>query len=201
MSPPIGLRLERLVAWFPIALLGAITALTYWLDAQLLGMPAGRDAVGRHDPDMVVENFSLVAYGKNGRVEQKVVAPRARHFPDDETTEFEGPTFVVTETDRPKLDVTARRARLTSNREHVYFDGDVRAQREAAGDDQPISGPLTLVTESLHVMPKTQRLQTDRAVTITEPRAIIRGVGLDYDHQAKVFRLSSSVSGQFMPPR
>ena len=57
----------------------------------------------------------------------------------------------------------------------------------------------SLSTESLHVLTKDQRVQTDQPVTIEEPRGIIRGRGLEFDNKAKTVRIKSHVSGTFQP--
>lgn len=185
----------------PIVLLAGLAALTYWLDAQVQRVPHAADGSTRHDPDMVVSGLSAVNLGPEGRVLQELSARRGRHFPDDQTTELDQLTIVATEPGRPRLEVTADRGKLSADREHAFFYGNVKATREAAGADQPIQGPLTLTTDYLHVTWKTQRVQTDRPVTIIEPRAIIRGTGLEYDHESRTFKLFSNVSGEFTPPK
>jgi lipopolysaccharide export system protein LptC len=77
----------------------------------------------------------------------------------------------------------------------------VRAVREA-GPTKPgeaPAGPVTVITEYLHVVPDKELATTDKAVTIEEPRGIIRSVGLTLDNKAKTLKLSSGVSGTFQP--
>ena len=59
--------------------------------------------------------------------------------------------------------------------------------------------PITLETEYLHVVPKTERADTDRRVTIREPRGIIEAVGLELDNKTKTLKLKSKVQGSFEP--
>ena len=48
----------RPTSWLPLAALGLLVGLTVWLD-QLVQPPAARpDASRRHDPDLMVDNFS-----------------------------------------------------------------------------------------------------------------------------------------------
>jgi len=49
------------------------------------------------------------------------------------------------------------------------------------------------------VQPKDDKVDTDKAVTITDPRGIISGVGMEFDNKSKNFRFKSRVSGQFQP--
>jgi lipopolysaccharide export system protein LptC len=56
-----------------------------------------------------------------------------------------------------------------------------------------------VTTEYLHVVPDKDLASTDKAVTIEEPRGIIRSVGLTLDNKAKTLKLNSGVSGTIQP--
>jgi lipopolysaccharide export system protein LptC len=192
--------LDRLVAWSPVLLLGGLAALTYWLNAQIrVGEPAF-DGSSRHDPDVFVENFKAVNLDQEGRIRQALEARRADHFPDDDSTSLDQPRIEFTDPDKPRLDVTSDRARVTGDREHAYFEGHVKAVREAATDTEgKTEGPVTFESEFLHVIPKEDRIVTDRAVRISEPRGTINATGLEYDNKTKQLKLKSRVSGQLQP--
>jgi lipopolysaccharide export system protein LptC len=194
-------RLERLAAWTPVFVLAGLAALTYWLDSQIDRNPRAADGRTRHDPDLVIEDFNGTSLGPDGRIRQQVTARRARHFPDDNSTELDDATFVSLEPGKPRLRVSAARGILAGDRDSARFAGNVTAIREEAGADQPMRGPLKLVTEELNVVSSTQKLWTAAPVTITEPRAIIRGTGLEYDHEARTLRILSNVSGEFTPAK
>ena len=197
--------LDRFSAWSPVFLLGGLAALTWWLDAQVADNGARRDGNARHDPDLVVEGVQVVELDEAGKAVQTLRAERARHFPDDGTVEFDQPRFVITQPDRPRFTVEAARGRVSGDRENAYFEGGVRATRDAAperdrgaGDGQ--SGPITLSTEFLHVIPKQDRAQTDKPVTIEEPRGIIHSNGLVLDNESRTLKLNANVRGTLAPP-
>ena len=194
--------LDRLVAWSPVVMLGALAALTYWLDAQVQAPPDRRDGSSRHDPDVFLENFRAITFDANGQPREMLAADRAEHYPDDDSALVTGPELALTETGRPGVTVTAERARLSGDREHGYFEGSVKVHREAEapepGNDNP-AGPVTLTTEFLHVIPKAYRVESDRAVTIEEPRGIIRSQGFSLDNKSKTVNLHSHDSGTFQP--
>jgi len=195
---------DRAVAWSPVLLLGSLAALTYWLDAQVQSAPPRLDGASRHDPDLFVDNFRAVTYDAEGRVRQSLSARRAKHFPDDETIEFEAPSLTLTTPGEPAITLVADEGTLAGDRERVTFRGNVRAARAAAGGTGPAgapAGPVTLTTDLLRVTPKAGRAETDRPVTIEEPRGIIRGVGMELDNQARTVRLKSSVRGTLYPDR
>lgn len=192
--------LDRLVSWSPVLLLGALAALTYWLNAQVHVDEPSFDGSRRHDPDVVIENFRAVNLDQDGRVRQALVARRAEHYPDDLTMSFDTPVITFTDPGKPRLDVTADHALVTDDRAHVYFEGHVKAVREAAStpDGKP-DGPITVTSDFLHVIPGEDRVVTDRAVTITDPRGTINSIGLNLDDKAKTAQFESHVSGQLLP--
>ena len=190
--------LDRLVAWSPVLLLGGLAALTYWLDAQIVA-PLAREGVTRHDPDIVVERFRGVSLDAKGRPLQQLIASEARHFPDNDVTELVDPQLQLTDVGRPRLTVTADRGSVTGDRENAYFAGNVKAVRDAETQNGRTTGPITVTTEYLHVIPKEDKVVTDKAVTIEEPRGIIRATGLVLDDRAKTIVLRSNVSGTIQP--
>lgn len=193
--------LDRLTAWSPVLLLGGLAALTYWLDAQVQPPPPRRDGSERHDPDIYVENFRAVELDVRGLPKQLVAGKRAVHFGDDETTEIVEPLLAQTEAGKPAVRITAAKGKLSGDRKDVWFTGNVRVSREA-GPTSPgsgPSGPVTVTSEYLHVVPDTEQVTTDKPVTIEEPRGIIRSTGLALDNKAKTLKLESGVSGTLEP--
>ena len=193
--------LDRATAWSPVLLLGGLAALTYWLDTQVQPPAPRRDGTERHDPDIFVDGFRAVELDANGRPRQLIAGKRALHYGDDQTTEIVEPLLSQTEAGKPAFRITAEKGTLSGDRKQVWFNGHVRAVREA-GPTQPgesPAGPVTVTTEYLHVVPDKELATTDKAVTIEEPRGIIRSVGLTLDNKAKTLKLASGVSGTFQP--
>lgn len=192
--------LDRFITWSPVLLLGSLAGFTYWLNAQVNLTAPAFDGSRRHDPDIFVETFRAENLDQDGRVRQALVAERAEHYPDDDTTALTAPQITFTDPGKPRLDVTADRAVVTGNREHVYFHGHVKATRAASTEaQQKPDGPATMTSDFLHVLPNDDRVITDQAVTITDPRGTINAVGLDLDNKAKTAKFGSHVSGQVQP--
>ena len=200
--PPPRARLDRLVAWSPVILLGCLAALTYWLDAQVQTSARKADGSSRHDPDLYIERFSAVTFDAEGHVRQMLAAARARHFPDDDSVDLTGLSFEMTAPDTARLAVTADAGTVAGDRETVTLRGNVRGTRDAVAAtarDRSPSGPVTFTTELLRVSPKLGRAETDAPVTIVEPRGIIHGVGMVVDNNARTFKLKSAVRGTLQP--
>jgi lipopolysaccharide export system protein LptC len=195
---PGRVQLDRLIAWSPALLLGSFAMLTYWLNAQILVGGKKFDGSGRHDADIYIENFTAVSLDARGRVHQSIAARSARHFPDDDTTEFVAPHIVFSEPDKPQLTITSDRAMVTGDREHAHFYGSVKGVREPTKQEIG-DGPVVLTSEYLHVLAKQDRVLTDKAVTIRDPRGIISAVGMEFDNRSKKVKFKSQVSGQLQP--
>ena len=194
---------DRLVSWSPVLLLGALAALTYWLDAQVQPPAPHRDGSARHDPDLFLSDFRAINFDADGKPIESLAAVRGDHFPDDDSIGLTKPKFRMMQTGKPAFTVDAERGIVSGDHENVYFSGNVQAHREGAppakAQDREASGPMTLETEYLHVIPKTERAETDRPVTIREPRGIVAAVGLDLDNKSKTAKLHARVSGTFEP--
>jgi lipopolysaccharide export system protein LptC len=201
MAREVRTWLDRATAWSPVLLLGGLAALTYWLDSQVQPAAPRADGSARHDPDLFVQGFRSVTLDAQGRPLQIIAGTLARHFGDDQTTEFTDPMLAQTEAGKPAFRVTAARGTLSGDRKVVTFTGNVRAVREAgpATDGEAPAGPVTVTTEFLHVVPDEETARTDKPVTIEEPRGIIHSVGLDLDNKAKTLTLRSGVRGTLQP--
>jgi lipopolysaccharide export system protein LptC len=193
--------LDRITSWSPALLLGLLAALTYWLDAQVEPPAPRLDGSQRHDTDLYVEGFRAVTLDAQGQALQSIAGKAARHFGDDQSTDFIEPMLAQTETGKPAFSVTAASGWLSGDRKEMSFTGNVRAVREAGPaqpGDAPI-GPVTVTTEFLRVIPDSQIARTDLPVTIEEPRGIIKSIGLVLDHRAKTLKLGHQVQGTLQP--
>lgn len=201
MRPPRA-RIDRLVAWSPAILLGGLAALTYWLDAQIQSPTRRDDGSARHDPDLYIERVSAVSFDAEGRVRQMLTAASARHYPDDDSVELATPAFEMTDPGQARLAVSAEAGTVSGDRQTVTLRGAVRATRDAfaaTSRDRGPTGPVTFTTDLLQVKPKLGRAETDRPVTIEDPRGIIHGVGMVLDNNARTIKLRSAVRGTLQP--
>lgn len=184
---------DRLTAWFPLFLLAALAALTFWLDRLVQPPPGARPATARHDPDYMVEGLSAMRMAPDGSIKHVLVSRRMLHYPDDDSTHLETPRFVSYATRRAPVTITARQALISSEGEDIYFQDEVRVTRAPFAD----KSELVVQTSYLHVIPDASIARTDRAVVISDANTTVHAVGLELNSETRVLKLLSSVRGTY----
>lgn len=184
----------RPTSWLPLAVLGLLVALTLWLN-QLV-QPAGARADGsrRHDPDLIVENFSARKLAENGDVRYTLAARKMVHYPDDDSALLETVKVEAFEPQQPKLTATADRGRLEQGGDRVWIEGNVVIVREA--DSRASRSRLT--TEKLLVLPDDGIARTTEAVTLESAEGRAHGTGLELNNQTRILKLDR-VRATFRP--
>ncbi len=189
--------MQRLTAWFPVLLLGAVAAVTVWLDRQVQPPEAGISGKGRHDPDYIVDNFAVVRIGPDGIVRYKLDARRMLHYPDDDTTDLVAPKFVNFQGPGVTVTASSKTAKLSSNGENAYLKDDVRLTRSAYEN----RGELTVLTSWLHVIPDDGIAKTDKPVRIQDANTLITSDGLEFNNETRILKLLSNVRGRYEKTR
>jgi len=188
---------DRLTAWFPLLLLAALAALTFWLDRAVQPAPAAGPPAARHDPDYIVDGLSATRMAADGSIKHTLAARRMLHFPDDDTTHLDAPRFVTYAAARAPVTITAKRALVSSEGENIHFHDDVRVARA------PLAGKseLLVLTSYLHVVPDDSIARTDQPVTVTDAHITVHAVGLELNSETRILKLLSSVKGTFHEPK
>ena len=187
-----------MIAWSPVFLLGAFTALTYWLNAQVQSGTGRSTAPAATIPTFISRISRPRASTLKGGSGNRSPPGLRVTFPDDDTTEFESPLITFSDPGKPPVTISADRGVITGDQKDAYFTGNVKGIRAASAEDRE-KGPVIVTSEYLHVLPKEDRIETDKPVTISDPRGIINGTGMEFDNKAKTFKFKSRVSGQLQP--
>ena len=183
---------SRGVNLLPIVLMLFLAALTLWLRITMETPRSVGNGHNRHDPDAIIDNFTVTRLDEQGVAQYTLTANRMLHFADDDTTELAAPQ-VVKRGEGPMVTITAERGIVTRDGEEAFFHGNVRVVRAATRE----RGELRVRTDYLHVLVEKNIARTDQAVTITEGRSVLSGVGMEFDESARRFALFSQVRGRF----
>lgn len=181
----------------PIVLMLFLAALTLWL--QYAVQMAGSDvsASKRHDPDAVIDNFTIRRLGEQGKPRHSLTASKMMHFPDDNTTEILYPHVTYLDDAQGNMTVTASRGVLTNNGDEAFLYGNVMVEQ----DTTPAREGIKAQTEYLHLHTEKRTGQTDRPVMIVQGRSVLTGVGMMIREDARELTLMSQVKGTFDAPK
>ena len=174
---------------FPLLLVGVLAALTFWLQRVSEGPAGDRSGRHRHDPDFIIDNFSLRTFGATGKLQHTLKATRMMHYPDDDTTTVTAPHVLFHAT--PPTQLSAEEALVSKDATQVRLLRNVRLHR--GGHDGGL--PLEAVTARLDVLPELETASTDTPVTITQGRSVVTGSGLTADNKTQQTSLFGPVRG------
>jgi lipopolysaccharide export system protein LptC len=184
----------RPTSWLPLAVLALLVGLTLWLN-QLVQPPAARgDGSTRHDPDLMVENFSARKLDPDGSVRYILAARKMVHYPDDDSAHLDTVKLEAFEPKQPKMTATADRGRLEQGGDRVWIEGNVVLVREA--DRQ--TTPLRLTTDRLLVLPEDGIARTSSEVVLDNAQGHARAIGMELDNNAHTVKLEH-VHATFKP--
>lgn len=177
--------------------LALIAAATGWLLWQLRERDAPPVLVGPPRSDYSLERFELVALDESGGEAFAAHGPRLSRHPYLGTIDIEQPRFTFPDREGALWRSQATRAWVSRDGAELRLLGAVELEGPAEGAAEPIR----LRSERLNVYPKENRVDTDLAVTVSEPGSILRARGLRADLDARRVELLSEVKIRHEPPR
>lgn len=183
-------------AGFPLAILLALSALTLWL-RHAADLPEEKPTdKRRHDPDTIIEQFTVSALDAAGKPLHQMTADRLVHFPDDDSSELSNPRLRYTPAGQSVVTMTARRGKMLAGTDEVHLYDDVRVER--AGNPQDPGWLATM--PDLTAYPPKNTASTRSPFVFTQGPATLHGTGFTLDQKAQTAILESSVRAHF-PPR
>jgi len=183
----------RVAPLLPLALMAFLGMLTLWLQYAVREGAEGESRPPEHEPDAIVENFAVQSLDAYGKLQYTFSAPKMQHFEDDGSGEVLYPRVVQIATQGGNFVATANRGTLDRKGEEAFLYGNVLVVREAT----PEEPELRARTEFLHVLARQGILRTNQAVTISDGKSTLTGVGLVFNKAKQQFSLQSQVKGTF----
>lgn len=185
----------RFQFWLPLALLGFLAVLTFWLE-QTIQESSGRNGANEKEPDSIVENFRAISTDQSGAPRYRLVAAKLKHFSDSKVTLLDTPTLTQMHARHGELKITSNKATVSPEGEKVEFFGDVNLSRISAGKKSGI----TMKTAHLEVLPDKGLVSTRVPVTIEQPGMRVTANGLNLSANSRVLKLSGRVKAQYQSP-
>jgi lipopolysaccharide export system protein LptC len=190
----IAVMRERITVIIAIALLLLVAGTSYWYSANLRRPdPLAQPALG--SPDVIVDQLVLTQFDAQGRARNRLYAEKLSHLPDNDDIEVVAPRLVSLRPDQPRVEVSARTARLENAAERVYLHDNVLLTRAAFAAEPPMS----VVAVDLLVLPDDDKYQSDQPVTITHGISSSSANSMIYDNIARTLDMAGAVQTIFRP--
>jgi len=186
----------RVTPLLPLVLMAFLGLLTLWLQYAVVEGSSGDPKSARHDPDSIVENFTVQRLDATGKLRYTFSAPKMMHFADDGSGEALYPRFVEIAADGGNFIATANRGTINRQGEEAFLYGNVLFLREATRERPEFRAR----TEFLHVLAEQGIARTDHTVAIAEGSSMLTGVGMIVNEKNQQFMLQSQVKGVFDVP-
>ena len=193
---------EQFSLYLPVVLMGLLALGTWWLvrNAPMPLMPAIERQQG-NQPDYFMKSFSVKSFDASGRLQSEVQGEEARHYPNSDTLEIDKARRRSV-TPQGRLTVaTADRALTTADGSEVQLFGNAIVTREPlpAKPGSPAQPRLEFRSEFLHAYTNTERVRSDKPVTLTRGNDRFTADGMDYDNLDQVLQLRGRVRGVLQP--
>jgi lipopolysaccharide export system protein LptC len=162
---------QRLQAWLPVWLLGALALFSYWLvQNSPITHTTESDRPPSVKPNAYFYNFRIIGYGRDGQWEMQMKGQRASHREDLQRYDIDAPRMLKRSPDSGVLtQVSARRGQINESGTvaHLFEQAVIDRPRQKASDGT-WSKPLEIRSEYLLLDDERHALQTDQPVVITQ---------------------------------
>jgi lipopolysaccharide export system protein LptC len=205
MRPALSLLrdgFDRLTIYLPIILTAALALGTYWLvrNAPRLLEPSAKEAP-THEPDFFMRGFVIKNFLPNGELRSELFGKEGRHYPDTDTMEVDQVRLRSISPDGLTTRATANRGLSNGDGTEIQLFGNAVVVREpATGPDGKPLPRLEFRGEFLHAYTDTERVKSNKPVTLIRGADQFTADSMDYDSQTGVANLQGRVKGLLMPP-
>ncbi len=185
---------ERITVIIAIMLLSVVTATSYWYSVSL-NRSEVTAPLAPGTPDVIVDKLVLTQFDAQGRARLKLFGEKLAHYPENDDIEVTRPVMVSLRPDQPRIEVSARSARLENAAERVHLKGNVVLKRAAFGAEPP----MRLTTEYLLALPDEDCYMTDRPVKLERGNSSTHAGSMDFKNIERTVDLGGSVHSVFAP--
>ena len=182
---------RRSNAWLPVGILTVLAATSFWLKEVVDGSAMGGRSRLRHDPDIIVSNFSVHQMDAEGHTRYTLSAHRMMHYADDDSSAFENVALTAFEAGNPPLQVNADRGERRLNEERVLFTGSVHVVRDSGSPDDP---PLVMNTARLEVFPDRHLSVSPGPVVVEHGADRLEADTMQFDNKLSIAQFTRAKS-------
>jgi len=193
--------MDRAATYLPIILTAALALGTYWLVrvAPKFAVP-GAPPVAVHEPDFFMRGFVVKSYLPSGDLRSELSGTEGRHFPDTDTLEVDNVRLRSVSPQGLVTHATANRGISNGDATEVQLFGNAVVVRDAAtAPDGKALPRLEFRGDFLHAFTDTERVRSNKPVTLIRGTDQFTADSLDYDNGSGVANLDGRVRGVLQP--
>jgi lipopolysaccharide export system protein LptC len=193
--------LDRATIYLPIIVTAAVALGTYWLvrNAPKLLEPAAKVAP-THEPDYFMREFVIKNFLPNGDLRSELHGKEGRHYPDTDTMEVDQVRMRSISPQGLTTRATANRGLSNSDGSEIQLFGNAVVIRDPSmGPNGKPTPRLEFRGDFLHAFLDTERVTSNKPVTLIRDNDQFTADTLDYDNLSGVANLSGRVRGVLVP--
>jgi lipopolysaccharide export system protein LptC len=192
---------DRFSVYLPIGLMGFLALATYWLVQSTPGAPSpAKQRSPRHEPDYLLQTFSVKTFVRGGRLKSEVLGQAARHYPDSETLEIDLVRLRAFDEQGRLTTATANRALSNADGSEVQLFGKAQVVREAHLDKVGQTSPrIEFRGEYLHAYLDSERVESNLSVELRRGNDVFSADSMKYDNLQRVLTMQGRVRGTLAP--
>jgi lipopolysaccharide export system protein LptC len=193
--------LDRATIYLPIIVTAAVALGTYWLvrNAPKLLEPAAKVAP-THEPDYFMRDFVIKNFLPNGDLRSELHGKEGRHYPDTDTMEVDQVRMRSISPEGLTTRATANRGLSNSDGSEIQLFGNAIVIRDpSTGANGKPTPRLEFRGDFLHAFLDTERVTSNKPVTLIRDNDQFTADTLDYDNLSGVANLNGRVRGILVP--
>lgn len=193
--------LDRATIYLPIILAAGLALGTYWLVRNAPRLMEPKPPVpATHDPDYFMRGFVVKRFFPNGDLRSELRGKEGRHYPDTDTLEVDEVRVRTVSPQGLVTHATANRGLSNGDASEVQLFGNAIVMRDATrGADGEEIPRLEFRGEFLHAFTDTERVTSNKPVTLTRGEDRFTADSMDYDKISGVANLKGRVRGVIQP--
>lgn len=192
---------DRVTIYLPILMAAALALGTYWLVRNAPSLKDSRaTAPVTHDPDYFMRNFVVKRFFPNGDLRSELRGTEGRHYPDTDTLEVDNVRVRTVSPQGLVTHATAKRGLSNSDASEIQLFGDATVVRDPTrGPSGEVIPRLEFRGEFLHAFTDTERVTSNKPVTLMRGKDQFTADAMDYDKLSGVADLKGRVRGVIQP--
>jgi lipopolysaccharide export system protein LptC len=199
--PRLRSGFDRVSIYVPIIVTAVLALGTYWLvrNAPTFLGPAPKEAP-THEVDYFMRDFSMRSFLPNGDLRSELFGVEGRHYPDTDTMEVDQVRWRAISELGLVTHGSANRGLSNGDGSEIQLFGDAIVIRDAGSTtDGTVVPRLEFRGDFLHAFVDTQRVKSDRPVTLLRGSDRFTADSMDYDNLSGVANLRGRVRGTLSP--